>query len=105
MTRYTGLSLLEAKALSAYPDPGEYIDAVLERKRKDRIDLMLDIAQAVRAAGCKKETFVAWIRSLETERKRTKEDKQSGTIFDRLRGERKDTVFTRLKRQKLNGRT
>lgn len=105
MTRYTGLSLLEAKALGSYPDQTEYIDAVLERKRKDRIDLMLDIAQAVRAAGCKKETFVAWIRSMEAERKRTKDDSPAQTIFDRLRGERKDTVFTRLKRQKLNGRT
>jgi len=104
MTRYTGLSLLEAKALSAYPDPVEYIDAVMERKRKDRIDLMLDVAQAVRAAGCKKETFVAWMRSLEAERKRTKDDSPAQTIFERLRGERKDTVFSRLKRAK-NGRT
>lgn len=103
MTRYTGLSLLEAKALSAYPDPVEYIDAVMERKRKDRIDLMLDVAQAVRAAGCKKETFVAWMRSLEAERKRTKDDSPAQTIFERLRGERKETVFSRLKRAKRNG--
>lgn len=104
MTRSVGLSLLEAKALNAYPDPTEYLEAVIEKKRKDRIDLMLDIAQAVRAAGCKKETFVAWIRSLEAERKRTKDDSPAQTIFERLRGERKDTVFSRLKRAK-NGRT
>lgn len=105
MTRHTGLSLLEAKALNAYPEPTEYLEAVVERKRKDRIDLMLDIAQAVRAAGCSKEAFVSWVHLLEAERKRTKEDSPSQTIFDKLRGERKDTVFSRLKRTKRNGRT
>ena len=94
------MTFAEARALSEYPNPEVYFEAVVERRRKERLDYLIDTALAVRAASSSKEGFRDWITRLESERSRRPDEKQNVTLFDRLRGERKETLFDRLKGNK-----
>jgi len=93
------MTLADAQALSEYQNPEVFLAAVAEKRRRDRLDFIDDVALAVRAASAPKDAFQSWRAELRAARRRAPEDTQPITLFDRLRGERKETLFDRLKRK------
>lgn len=93
------MTFAEAQALSEYPNPEVYFTAAVERRRRERLDYMIDTAQAVRAASATSNGFRDWLHRIIAERRRDPEETQM-TVFERMKGARKETVFDRMKRGK-----
>jgi len=96
------LTLAEAQALAEYPNPEVYFKAVGERRRRERLDYMIDTAIAVRAASATSQGFREWLSGLQAERRRVP-DEAPKTVFEMMKGVRGETVFDQMKRRKNGG--